>query len=86
MLTQYQLEKLLKADSRTGFFYGDYKVLYCVAQARSLAFIARPIARPAKSTPSRCSAPIRRASYEFEHRSGPSLMEVLSGVVGLGAR
>jgi predicted GTPase len=30
--------------------------------------------------------PIRRASYEFEHRSGPSLMEVLSGVVGLGAR
>ena len=30
--------------------------------------------------------PIRRASYEFEQRSGPSLMEVLSGVVGLGAR
>ncbi len=30
--------------------------------------------------------PIRRASYEFEQRSGPSLMEVLSGVVGLGGR
>ena len=30
--------------------------------------------------------PIRRASYEFEQRSGPSLVEVLSGVVGLGAR
>jgi predicted GTPase len=30
--------------------------------------------------------PIRRASYEFEQRSGPSLMEVLSGVVDLGAR
>ena len=30
--------------------------------------------------------PIRRASYEFEQRSGPSLMEVLSSVVGLGAR
>jgi predicted GTPase len=30
--------------------------------------------------------PIRRASYEFEQRSGPSLMEVLSGVPGLGAR
>ena len=29
--------------------------------------------------------PIRRASYEFEQRSGPSLREVLSGVVGLGA-
>jgi predicted GTPase len=30
--------------------------------------------------------PIRRASYEFEQRSGPSLMKVLSGVVGLGSR
>ena len=30
--------------------------------------------------------PIRRASYEFEQRSGPSLMEVLSSVVDLGAR
>ena len=28
LLTQYQLEKLMKAESRTGFFYGDYKVLY----------------------------------------------------------
>jgi eukaryotic-like serine/threonine-protein kinase len=30
LLTQYQLEKLMKAESRSGFFYGDYKVLYCV--------------------------------------------------------
>ena len=30
--------------------------------------------------------PIRRASYEFEQRSGPSLMEVLLSVVDLGAR
>jgi eukaryotic-like serine/threonine-protein kinase len=29
-LTQYQLEKLMRPESRTGFFYGDYKVLYCV--------------------------------------------------------
>ena len=29
-LTQYQLEKLMKPESRTGFFYGNYKVLYCV--------------------------------------------------------
>jgi len=29
LLTQYQLERLTK-DFRTGFFYGDYKVLYCV--------------------------------------------------------
>lgn len=30
LLTQYQLEKLMKPESRTGFFYGNYKVLYCV--------------------------------------------------------
>ncbi|MCC7474857.1 MAG: protein kinase [Pirellulales bacterium] len=30
LLTQYQLERLMKGESRSGFFYGDYKVLYCV--------------------------------------------------------
>jgi eukaryotic-like serine/threonine-protein kinase len=30
LLTQYQLENLMKPDVRSGFFYGDYKVLYCV--------------------------------------------------------
>jgi len=30
LLTQYQLERLMRPDTRTGFFYGDYKVLYCV--------------------------------------------------------
>lgn len=29
LLTQYQLERLMNGY-RTGFFYGDYKVLYCV--------------------------------------------------------
>jgi eukaryotic-like serine/threonine-protein kinase len=29
LLTQYQLERLMKG-LKTGFFYGDYKVLYCV--------------------------------------------------------
>lgn len=29
LLTQYQLERLM-AGYRTGFYYGDYKVLYCV--------------------------------------------------------
>ena len=28
LVTQYQLERLMKPDTRTGFFYGDYKVLY----------------------------------------------------------
>ena len=30
LVTQYQLEKLMKAESRSGFFYGDYKVQYFV--------------------------------------------------------
>lgn len=30
LLTQYQLERLMRGETRTGFFYGDYKVLYCV--------------------------------------------------------
>jgi serine/threonine protein kinase len=30
LLTQYQLERLMRSDTRTGFFYGNYKVLYCV--------------------------------------------------------
>ncbi len=30
LLTQYQLERLMRSDVRSGFFYGDYKVLYCV--------------------------------------------------------
>ncbi len=34
----------------------------------------------------RSDHPIRRASYEFEQRSGPTMKEVLSGVVDLGAR
>src|SRR6187455_487076 len=30
LITPYQLEKLMKPESRSGFFYGPYKVLYCV--------------------------------------------------------
>src|SRR4051812_43502744 len=30
LLTQYQLERLMKGESRTGFIYGEYKVLYFV--------------------------------------------------------
>ena len=42
LLTQYQLEKLLKSESRTGFFYGDYKVLYFVG-AGTFARVFRAI-------------------------------------------
>ncbi len=44
LLTQYQLEKLMKPDSRTGFFYGDYKVLYCVG-AGTFARVFRAVHR-----------------------------------------
>ncbi len=44
VLTQYQLEKLMKAESRTGFFYGDYKVLYCVG-AGTFARVFRAVHR-----------------------------------------
>jgi serine/threonine-protein kinase len=43
-LTQYQLEKLMKGESRTGFIYGDYKVLYCVG-AGTFARVFRAIHR-----------------------------------------
>src|SRR5690349_13441944 len=42
LLTQYQLERLMRAESRTGFFYGDYKVLYCVG-AGTFARVFRAI-------------------------------------------
>src|SRR4029078_13732720 len=42
LLTQYQLEKLMRTESRTGFFYGDYKVLYSVG-AGTFARVFRAI-------------------------------------------
>src|SRR6185503_12759013 len=44
LLTQYQLDRLMRAESRTGFFYGDYKVLYCVG-AGTFARVFRAIHR-----------------------------------------
>ena len=44
LLTQYQLERLIRSESRTGFFYGDYKVLYCVG-AGTFARVFRAIHR-----------------------------------------
>ena len=44
LLTQYQLEKLMRTESRTGFFYGDYKVLYCVG-AGTFARVFRAVHR-----------------------------------------
>jgi serine/threonine-protein kinase len=44
LLTQYQLERLMRAESRTGFYYGDYKVLYCVG-AGTFARVFRAVHR-----------------------------------------
>ena len=43
LLTQYQLERLMNGY-RTGFFYGDYKVLYCVG-AGTFARVYRAVAQ-----------------------------------------
>src|SRR5262245_62042610 len=44
LLTPYQLERLMRAETRTGFFYGDYKVLYCVG-AGTFARVFRAVHR-----------------------------------------
>jgi serine/threonine-protein kinase len=44
LLTPYQLDRLLKNESRTGFFYGDYKVQYCVG-AGTFARVYRAVHR-----------------------------------------
>ena len=44
LLTQYQLENLMRPEKRTGFFYGDYKVLYCVG-AGTFARVFRAVHR-----------------------------------------
>jgi eukaryotic-like serine/threonine-protein kinase len=44
LLTQYQLERLMLPEMRTGFFYGDYKVLYCVG-AGTFARVFRAVHR-----------------------------------------
>src|SRR5262249_13370867 len=44
LVTQYQLEKLMKVESRTGFFYGPYKVLYFVG-AGTFARVFRAVHR-----------------------------------------
>ena len=53
-LTNYQTERLLRGE-RTGFFYGDYKVLYLIGTG-TFARVYRAVAsrRPARSWPSRC--------------------------------
>jgi serine/threonine protein kinase len=44
LVTQYQLEKLMKPESRTGFYYGPYKVLYFVG-AGTFARVFRAVHR-----------------------------------------
>lgn len=44
LVTPYQLEKLMKPESRTGFYYGPYKVLYFVG-AGTFARVFRAVHR-----------------------------------------
>ena len=47
-LTNYQVERLIKGD-RTGFFFGNYRVLYLVGRAHSPGYIVPRIGRPERS-------------------------------------
>ena len=73
LLTQYQLEKLMKPESRTGFFYGDYKVLYCVG-AGTFARVFRAVHR---ETGKMFAVKVLRSSLSnpkgFHEKSGKSL-------------
>jgi serine/threonine-protein kinase len=70
LLTQYQLERLMRGDTRTGFFYGDYKVLYCVG-AGTFARVFRAVHR---GTGSMHAVKVLRSRY-----SNPSATDPKSG-------
>src|SRR5687768_4690258 len=70
LLTQYQLERLMRGDTRTGFFYGDYKVLYCVG-AGTFARVFRAVHR---GTGSMHALKVLRSRY-----SNPSATDPKSG-------
>src|SRR3954452_12020651 len=49
LLTQYQLEELVRTEARTAFFYRDYKVLYSVG-AGTLPRVFRAVPRTTGQT------------------------------------
>ena len=49
-LTNYQVERLVKGE-RSGFFFGEYKVLYLVGRGTFALSIAPSTARPTTSWP-----------------------------------
>lgn len=91
LLTQYQLERLMKGESRTGFFYGDFKVLYCVG-AGTFARVFRAVHRTTgrmhavKVLRSRYSNPA--ASDPKTGRSNRPIIELFrrEGELGLGLK
>jgi serine/threonine-protein kinase len=88
LLTPYQLERLIKNESRTGFFYGDYKVLYSVG-AGTFARVYRAVHRvtgkmyAVKVLRSRYSNP--KAMDPKTHRSNKPVIELFrrEGEIGI---
>jgi serine/threonine-protein kinase len=67
LLTQYQLEQLMKAEKRTGFFYGDYKVLYCIGSG-SFARVYRAVHR---TTGKMYAVKVLRSRYSVPSATDP---------------
>lgn len=82
LLTQYQLEKLMKSDSRTGFFYGDYKVLYCVG-AGTFARVFRAVH---KTTSKIFAVKVLRASLSNPKGTHPKTQKSLKPYIDLFRR
>jgi serine/threonine-protein kinase len=70
LLTQYQLERLMKLETRAGFFYGDYKVLYCIG-AGTFARVFRAVHR---TTGNMYAVKVLRSRY-----SNPSASDAQTG-------
>jgi eukaryotic-like serine/threonine-protein kinase len=67
LLTPYQLERLMRSEIRTGFFYGDYKVLYCVG-AGTFARVFRAVN---VATGNMYAVKVLRSSLSDPHGTNP---------------
>ena len=63
LLTNYQLDRLVEGY-RTGFFFGDYKVQYCVGAGTFARVFRATHTTPASCSPSRCCAAATAATAD----------------------
>jgi eukaryotic-like serine/threonine-protein kinase len=82
LVTQYQLEKLMKPESRSGFFYGPYKVLYFVG-AGTFARVFRAVHR---ETGKMFAVKVLRSSMSNPKGLHPKTHKPLKGYIELFRR